>query len=85
MYLGDEYVRYHQWHLPICVLDVIYNLCSVCCFDNKTEVKATLNRVQVRILANIDQTLWSGLTHWAGFAVSESSKQLVDSVKKIIS
>lgn len=80
----DKYVRHQNGPLPSCVCDVIYNLCTVCCFGNKTGVKAILNRVQIGILANLDQTLWSGLTHWAGFAVSESSKQL-DSVKKIIS
>lgn len=72
-------------HLPICVLHIVYNFCTACCFGNKTGVRAPLNIIQVRIFTNLDQTLWSGLTHWAGFAVSESSKQLVDSVKKIIS
>lgn len=73
-----------EQHLPICGLHIIYNVCTASCFGNKTRAKATWNRIQVRILAKLEQTLWSGLTHWAGFAVSESSKQLVDSVKKII-
>lgn len=74
-----------EQHLPLCGLHIISNLCTASCFGNKIRAKATWHRIQVRILAKLEQTLWSGLTHWAGFAVFESSKQLEDSVKKIIS
>lgn len=68
--LGMNVWGISKWHVSICILDVIWNLCPVvCCFGNKAKVEATLNSVQV-CLANSDLTLWSGLTHRAGFAVS---------------
>lgn len=69
--LGMDVWDISKLHLPACIPDVILNLCTVVGRSgNKTEVKATLSGVQGRIPAHSDQTLWSGLTHWIGFAVS---------------